>query len=204
MDKNFQLCLDGATHFTNLLQRKFARQHNAPETHFIDKFDTLDIIIMHLSAGMQANRRQIHAQDTHILDNQSIDTNPVKFVNHFLCSLQFTIIQNSIQGHKYPAIIAVGIFHQSCNILQTVGGCFAGTECRRTDIYGICPIINGSNSYTQVFCRRQQFHSLHIFSYRISTIFLWIHLPVHTILHFELPAIPITGNSGNDVRYIVG
>ena len=71
-----------------------------------------------LGTGVQRNRRQIQAGDSHILHNQCIYTGTEQSPNHLLRLLQFFIFQDSIDCHINPGIVQMGILYQSSYVLQ--------------------------------------------------------------------------------------
>lgn len=74
--------------------------------------------VIHLGTGVQRNRRQIQAGDSHILHNQCIYTGTEQSPNHLLRLLQFFIFQDSIDCHINPGIVQMGILYQSSYVLQ--------------------------------------------------------------------------------------
>ena len=108
----------GFVYLADLTQRKFARQHHLPETGISQKSHLLHRTVIHLGTGVQRNRRQIQAGDSHILHNQCIYTGTEQSPNHLLRLLQFFIFQDSIDCHINPGIVQMGILYQSSYVLQ--------------------------------------------------------------------------------------
>ena len=102
----------------NILQRQFTRQHHLPETGFCQETHLLHRTVIHLGTGVQRNRRQIQAGDSHILHNQCINTRTIQIPDHSLRFLQFLFFQNRIDRDVNPGIIQMGMSHQSRYIFQ--------------------------------------------------------------------------------------
>ncbi len=120
---------------------------------------------------MQGNRRQLALKQSHILDDQGVDTDLPKLPGKAGGLGKLTIIEDGVQSNIDPRPELMGNGHQFFNIRETIGGGSSGTKLWATDVNGIGTVVDGGNATGKIFGRGQQFEGpLHIFATPGSTI----------------------------------
>ena len=159
----------------NLAQRKFARKNHLLESRTIEKIDLFGRTIIHLRARVQGNGRNIHARNSHILNNKSIHTRIVQLSNERFNLGKFVIIENSVQCYINFDTENMSILHQTGNILDGITRSLTCPETRSTNIHSIGTMIDGIYCRLVIACRSKQFyfsgsfkHDKYIFSAKIT------------------------------------
>ena len=107
------------------------------------QFSTPQILRSHLS------------KHTHILQQKCINTNLIKLLDHLKRIQHLILIDDSIHCNMNLCSKLMSIITQLSDIFQRIACCCSCTKTRCTNIYGICTMINGSNTTFQVLGRRQ-------------------------------------------------
>lgn len=160
MDKEFDSGVSVVVNGFDLTEVQFARQHDLTEAGVGEKLRFFHTANIALGAGVQLNRRQIQLHDPHILDDQRIDACVVEIGNQPLRRLQFIVMQNGVQRHKYLCAKAMSERHQPGDIAQTVAGVVAGAKARSTDVNGIGAVKDRFASDTGVAGRTKKFKTM--------------------------------------------
>ena len=106
---------------------------------------------------MEGYRRQVHLQDSHILNQDGIHPGFVKLVYQTPGSLQLVIIDNGVDGDKNLHPELVGIRTELADVVNAVARRCPGTKARCPDIDGICTVVDSSETTLQILGRCQQF-----------------------------------------------
>ena len=92
---------------------------------------------------MQLNWRDIQFQNTHILNDQSVNAGLVEIGNKTLRGLQLIIMKNGVQGHEHLRPETVGERYQFGNVAQAIAGVMTGTKAWAANVDGIRTVKNG-------------------------------------------------------------
>ena len=95
---------------------------------------------------MKGYWRQIHAQNSHVLNEDGIYPCLIEVVNHRLGGRQFTVVEDGVDSGINLYSELVGILAQLANVIDTVGYGNAGSMPRCADIYSGGTVVNGSNA----------------------------------------------------------
>ena len=157
--EDFERCLRyGLVYLANLLQREFACQDHLTESGFGQELHLACRAVVHLRAGMEGYRREVQAEQAHVLHNEGIDPGTIQVPNELLGFGELFVLQDGIEGDIDTDIVEVGILHQLGNVFQGVSGCCTGTETGRTDIYGVGTVVNRRDAAFQILGRSQKFY----------------------------------------------
>lgn len=104
---------------------------------------------------MQCYRRQIQAQQCHILHYQGIHSGVVKFPHKLAGSLQLIVVYYCVDGHIHLGIEAVGVLAHTPYTFHTIACCRAGAESLGADIHRIGTVSDGLYGSVGVAGRRQ-------------------------------------------------
>ena len=104
------------------------------------------------------DRRDIHLQNTQILNNKSIDTNIVEFSNQLLDVGNFIFVYNCIQSNIDLHAENMCILHKACNIFNRIAGGLSRTKAHSTNIYSIGTVVNGGNARFIILCRSKKLY----------------------------------------------
>ena len=142
----------------NLFQREFACQNHLTKSRIGQELHLLCIAIVHLRTCMKRYRREIQAQQAHVLHNECIHPDTVQIPYELLGIFQFLILQDGVESDIDTGIIQMGILHQLCNILKGIACCCSCTKTGRTDIYGIGTVVDSPDAAFQILGRSQKFN----------------------------------------------
>ena len=140
-----------------LVDRQFTRQHSTAETLVAKPPHLVGSPVVGLRRDMEGYRRQVHLQDSHILNQYGIHPGLVKLVYQTLGSLQLVIIENGVDGDEHFHPKPVGIRTELADVVNAIARRCTGTKARRTDIDGISTVVDSSKTALQILGGRQQF-----------------------------------------------
>jgi hypothetical protein len=135
---------------TDLIKRQFAGHHNSGKAASGQETYLIHAAHITLGACMQGYGWKFHAQDSHILNEQSIGASLIKLPYQFLCIGQFRIFQYGIYGNIYLGTVKMGKPRKLSDIIHAVTGSLTCTEPAGTYIHGIGSMLYGLNSAFQV------------------------------------------------------
>ena len=145
----------------NGVQIHFTCQYGPAEPQLFQKPDAFEGIVVTLRAGVETDGRQVHFQQSEILHNDGVGAQLVQLYNQLAGILQFVVIQQRIDGNIEFGAIQMGIAGQLFQIFQPVAGSLTGAETGRTDVQGICPVVDGNLATVQILGRYEQFYLSH-------------------------------------------
>ena len=142
--------------FSDFLDGKFTSQHSSMETQRLKPLHLLGSSRITLGAGMQSLNplviRRLRAvafqgiEHAHILKQQCIDTRIKQVLDHPQGILDFRVIDDGIDGDMNFCLKLMGIVTQLLDILDGVTRSGTSTKLGCPNIYGIRPMVNGSNT----------------------------------------------------------
>ena len=147
----------------NLVEGELSRQDNPFKAHRFEELHFFRGVVVHLRAGNEGDRGEIQLEQTHILDNQTIGPQLKDLPDDLKGLGEFPVRQDGIERHVHPGVIEVRMVDQAGHVRDADPGIGPGTEFRRADIDGICPVIDGGHADFGVACRRQQFERCTIY-----------------------------------------
>lgn len=139
-------------------------QAQAGESYFREKTSFLYITDITLGTRVKLNRGNIHAEYTHILNNQGIHTYVVKVGNQPFHLRKFIIIDNGVDCRVDLGVILMGKIHHSPQTVYRVGGSAARAMTRRTHIHGISATKYSLNSSLGIFGRGKKLKWVDLFA----------------------------------------
>jgi hypothetical protein len=142
------------------LKRHFARQNNLRETGIFEEFHLGRVAVVGLRAGVQLDRRQIHFEQAHVLDDQRIGAGFVQLPGQLASFLEFVIAQDGIQGDENLGVVAVGKGTQAGDFGDVVAGAVAGPEGRAANIDGIGAMLDGFDAEIGILGRGEEFEGV--------------------------------------------
>ncbi len=158
MNEGFKRCVgDSLMDSCNLFERKFPCKDKTREAHIGKKTGFGRIADVALGACMKFNRRNIHPQDTHVLDNERVNSGPVQLSDKLLHRLQLIIINDGVDSRKNLCIETMGIVDHTSYVSYGIGGCMARAMTRRTHVDGIGSGCDSSDCDVGIACRCKQF-----------------------------------------------
>ena len=116
-------------YLTDLFQRKFTCQDHLTEACFGQELHLSHGTVVHLRTSVEGNRREVQAEQAHVLHDEGIHPYPVQIPNHPFGFGEFLVLQDGVEGHVDADITQMGILHQLGNVFQRVacrGPCIAG------------------------------------------------------------------------------
>ena len=107
---------------------------------------------------MQLNRRQVHLQDAHVLDDERVDAGLIELPDQLAAGLQLFFVQDGVDRGEYSAMKAMRMVGQPGQITHAVVGRRAGTERRTADVHRIGSVVEGFNADVGRARRCEQFN----------------------------------------------
>ena len=143
----------GLTYSTNLVDAEFACQYSPPETHALQCHYLFGCAVVTLRGGVQANWRQLFAQQAQVLNDQCIHTGLVQLPRHGCGFLTLGVVHQRVDRNQHLDAKAVGVRSKLAQVVDAVAGCLTRTELRCTDIYSIRACHDSGVCYVNIFCR---------------------------------------------------
>ena len=106
----------------NLGSRELTGKYKLRETHSLKKAGFLGRANVALRARMKLDRRNIHAQNAHILHNERIYAHAVEPGNHSLHIAQLAVVDDSIHRDINPRAKLMRKVHHAGNIIDAIAG----------------------------------------------------------------------------------
>ena len=147
----------GGTNCGNLAEIELARQHDLTQAHVLQEAGLLRGADVGLGAGVQLDRWQVEFQQTHVLDDQRIDTGVVELPDLLPRRFQFVVAQNRVERDEHARVEAVRVPHQSRNVGHLVGGRGTRAERGTADVNGVGAVVDGFDADIGVARGREQF-----------------------------------------------
>jgi hypothetical protein len=107
-----------------------------------------------LGAGMELDGRQVHFQQAHVLDDQRIHPGFMHLPGHAAGRFQFVVAQDGVERDEDLAAIAVGMAHQSLDVLDRVARRRPRTKTGPADVDRIRPVVHGLDADLGIAGRR--------------------------------------------------
>ena len=106
---------------------------------------------------MKGNGRQLHAKQSHVLNENGVDTGLVELMDEPLGSGEFVVVDNRIDGDEHLSGKAVGMLAELTDVVDAVACCRTGPKALSTNVDGISTMIDGCHAALQILGRCQQF-----------------------------------------------
>ena len=136
-----------------VVQRKFAGQYHTAEPFVCEPRHFGCRAVVGLRAGVQLNRRQVHLQYAHVLNQYGVSPGFIKAVYQRLGLPQLVIVDDGVDRDVDPCAVDVGVPAKLCNVIDTVSRCGACSKTLGADVNGIRPMVYRGHAAGQVFCR---------------------------------------------------
>jgi hypothetical protein len=146
--------IDLRVHRVDLLQRELARQDDLGEAGILQEAGLLRRTGVALRAGVQLDRRQVDLKQRHVLHDQRVDTGVVQVPGLAAGAFELVVAQDGVQRDVNAGVVAVGVRHQSRQILDRVRRLVARAERRPADVDGVCAVVDGLDADVGVARRR--------------------------------------------------
>ncbi len=145
----------------DLVQAQLAGQDDAPEANGFQEGDPRGGVVVHLGAGDEGQGREVRFEQAHILDDGGVDANVVEPVQQANGLGQLVVVEQGVDGDIDPRPVAVGVPHQSGDVLERIAGPGAGAELGRADIDGVGAAVDGGASDVEVLGRGEELDLCH-------------------------------------------
>ena len=141
------------SNLADLLQGEFSGEYGSFEANCFEELYFCCREVVCLGTGVESDGREIHFQDSKILDDQGVSSGFVHLMNHPFRLGKLVIVEDRVEGHIGLCAKQTGLGCQFFNLFDGISCCLPGTKSGRTNIDRICTVADGSNPAFQVFCR---------------------------------------------------
>jgi hypothetical protein len=117
----------------------------------------LDRADVALGRSVHLDRRQVHLQQAHVLDDQGVDAGVVQVPDLLARGFQLGVVHDRVHGHEDARTVAVRKLDQGGDVLQRIAGVVAGAEGRAADVHRVRAVQDGFAADLGGFGGGQQF-----------------------------------------------
>ena len=127
----------------DLLDGELASEDDLAETDILPEQHLFWRAIVALSTGMQFDWRHIGIEESHILNDEGVDSGVIEIPSELACRLDLGIGEKSVHGDVDAGTINMSQTDDITDVVDAIGGGMPSTETRGADIDGIGAMQDG-------------------------------------------------------------
>ena len=156
MDKSLEAHRHCIGHGADFVKRHLARKDYAVHAELLEETGTPGGSGVALCGSVQRNWRQIHAQETQILNDKSVDTGGMKVGDGAAHVVDRVIVDERVERHIHLGAETVSVLTNKADILDGIGRGGAGAMVRTAYVDSVGATVDGGDGCFAVTCRREE------------------------------------------------
>lgn len=150
MNKSLEWQTSGGMDGANVGEREFAGKDNLGVTCGLKEAGTFGCAVVHLSRGMKSYGGKVEGKKSEILRYKCVDARFIKFADKPLHIADLIIVKNGVESYVDTGTENVGVLTKLTYVVDAVACSRACTECRATNIDGVCSVPNRLKTRGQI------------------------------------------------------